>query len=59
MNESKFVEYHAAERKKELPAFTTAWMELESIKVSEISGAGSEGQIPYHLTFNQNIITGT
>ena len=30
------VEYYAAERKKELLPFTTAWMELESI-LSEIS----------------------
>ena len=31
------VEYHAAERKKELLPFATAWMELESIILSEIS----------------------
>ena len=31
------VEYHAAERKKELLPFGTAWMELESILLSEIS----------------------
>ena len=31
------MEYYAAERKKELPSFTTAWMELESIMLSEIS----------------------
>ena len=31
------MEYDAAERKKELLPFTTAWMELESIKLSEIS----------------------
>ena len=30
------VEFYAAERKKLLP-FTTAWMELESIMLSEIS----------------------
>ena len=29
-------EYYAAERKKELLPFTTAWMELESIILSEI-----------------------
>ena len=33
------MEYHAAERKKELLPFTTAWMELESIMLSEISQA--------------------
>ena len=31
------MEYHAAERKKELLPFVTAWMELESIMLSEIS----------------------
>ena len=30
-------EYYAAERKKELLPFVTAWMELESIMLSEIS----------------------
>ena len=33
------MEYYAAERKKELLAFATAWMELESIMLSEISQA--------------------
>ena len=28
---------HTAERKKELLPFTTAWMELESIMLSEVS----------------------
>ena len=31
------MEFYAAERKKELIPFTTAWMELESIMLSEIS----------------------
>ena len=31
------MEYYAAERKKELLPFVTAWMELESIILSEIS----------------------
>ena len=31
------VEYYIAERKKELLPFATAWMELESIMLSEIS----------------------
>ena len=29
------IEYYAAERKKELLPFTTAWMDLESIMLSE------------------------
>ena len=31
------MEYYAAESKKALLPFATAWMELESIKLSEIS----------------------
>ena len=31
------MEYYAAERKKELLHFTTAWMELENIMLSERS----------------------
>ena len=31
------MEYHEAERKKELLHLTTTWMELESIMLSEIS----------------------
>ena len=33
------MEYYAAERKKELLPFVTAWMKLESIMLSEISQA--------------------
>ena len=33
------MEYYASERKKELLPFATAWMELESIMLSEISQA--------------------
>ena len=31
------MEYYTAERKKELLSFVTAWMELESVMLSEIS----------------------
>ena len=31
------MKYYAAERKKELLTFTTAWMELKSIRLSEVS----------------------
>ena len=47
------LEYYAAERKKELRPFATAWMELESIMLSEIDG---ERQIPYDLTYKWNLI---
>ena len=38
--------YYAAERKKELLPFATAWMELESIMLSEIS---LEVKDKYHM----------
>ena len=40
------MEFYAAERKKELLPFTTAWMELESIMLSEIS---QEVRDKYHM----------
>ena len=40
------MEYYAAERKKEFPPFATAWMELESIMLSEISQAVKD---KYHM----------
>ena len=40
------MEYYAAERKKELLSFVTAWMELESIMLSEISQAVKD---KYHM----------
>ena len=36
------MEFYAAERKKELIPFETAWMELESIMLSEINQAVSD-----------------
>ena len=40
------MEYYTAERKKELLPFTRAWMELESIMLSEISQAEKD---KYHM----------
>ena len=40
------MEFYAAERKKELIPFATAWMELESIMLSEISEAVRD---KYHM----------
>ena len=40
------MEFYAAERKKELLPFATAWMELESIMLSEIS---QEVKDKYHM----------
>ena len=49
------MEYFAAERKKELLPFATAWTDLENICLS----AGSEKQIPYDLTYKWNLINKT
>ena len=38
-------EYYTAERKKELLPFATAWMDLESIMLSEISQAVRDNAI--------------
>ena len=40
------MEYYTAKRKKELIPFATAWMELESIMLSEISHVVKE---KYHM----------
>ena len=40
------MEFYAAERKKELKPFAMAWMELESIMLSEISQAVRD---KYHM----------
>ena len=40
------MEYYTAERKKELLPLVTAWMELESIMVSEISLVAKD---KYHM----------
>ena len=40
------MEYYAADRKKELLSFTTTWMELESIMLSEII---QEVKVRYHM----------
>ena len=40
------MKFYAAERKKELTPFATAWVELKSIMLSEISQAGRD---KYHM----------
>ena len=40
------MEYYTAERKKELLPFTTAWVELESMMLSETSQAVKD---KYHM----------
>ena len=43
------MEYYAAERKKELLLFMTAWMDLESIMLSEINQGVTD---KYHIIIN-------
>ena len=52
------MEYYAAERKKELLHFVTAWMDLESI-MAKSNKQGSARQIPYDLTYKWNLINKT
>ena len=47
------MEFYAAERKKELIPIAKAWMQLESILLSEISQAVRD---KYHMT---SLLTGT
>ena len=42
------MEFYAAERKKELLPFVTAWIEVESIMLRK---PGGETQIPFDLTY--------
>ena len=51
------MEFFAAERRKELLPFATAWMELESIMLSGISHLLKEKL--YYLTYKRNLITKT
>ena len=47
------MEFYAAEKKKELLRFVTAWMELDSIMLSEISQVLRD---KYHMI---SLLTGT
>ena len=50
------MEYYAAERKKELLPFLTAWMGLESIMLSEMSQVVKD---KYHMIYDWNLINKT
>ena len=50
------MEYYQAERKEELLSFATAWMELESIMLSEISQTVRD---KYHMISPLTGTTGT
>ena len=52
------MEYHTAERKKELLPFMTAWKELESIMLSKINQEVKK-RIPYDLTYKRNLVNNT
>ena len=49
---------YAAERKKELLPFTTAWMELETMMLSEMSQVVKDNT-PYDLSCKWNLINKT
>ena len=49
------MEYYAAEKKKALLPCATAWMELETIMLSETSQL-VEDKIPYDLTYKRNLM---
>ena len=50
------MEYYTAKRKKEPLPFMTAWMELESIMLSEISQVVKD---KYHMISSWNLINKT
>ena len=52
------MEFYAAEKKKELLRFATAWMELDSIMLSEISQAVKD-KYHYELIYKWNLINRT
>ena len=49
------MEFYTAERKKEFITFATAWIGTGE-RYAKWNKPGSEGQIPYDLTFNWNLI---
>ena len=55
------MEYYAAERNQDLLPFATAWMNLESIMLSEISQVVKDKyhMISYHMTYKWNLINKT
>ena len=53
------MEFYTVERKKELLPFATAWMELESIMLSEISQAVEDKYHMISLTYKRNLINKT
>ena len=50
------MESYAAERKKQLLPYTTAWMELESIMLSEVSQAVKD---EYHMILPRSVTRST
>ena len=50
------MEYWAAVKTKEILPFATAWVDLESIVLSEIIQSAEDVHIPYVLTYMWNLI---
>ena len=53
------MEYYTAKRKKELLPFATAWMELESIMLSEINQVVKDKCYMISPNYNRNLINKT
>ena len=53
------MEYYAAERKKELLPFATAWMDGTGEHYTKWNKPGGERQIPHDLTYKWNLINKT
>ena len=53
------MEFYSAKRKKELLPFVTAWMDGTGEYYAKQNKPGGEGQMPYDLTFNRNLINKT
>ena len=53
------MEYYAAERKKELLPFETAWMELESNMLSKISHSVKDKYHIHYLPYKWNLMNKT
>ena len=50
------MEYYAAEKKMEYLPFATAWMELETVMLSEILSIIGERQVSFDLTYKRKVV---
>ena len=50
------MEYHSAIKKNKIMPFAATWMNLETLKLSEVR---KRKKIPYYITYIWNLIYGT